>query len=111
MAIGLDRSNSDRLARSVLYTTANLGLYEINPASAVTADSGSAPTAVTEGTIRKIVNAINPLMFEAKSDGDVLIAICDNSQWDADNIKRVVDRVLGVSNTTVTKQSTILGLA
>ena len=111
MALGLPKSNSDRLARSVLYTTANLGLYEINPASAVTADSGSAPTAVTEGTIRKIVNAINPLMFEAKSDGDVLIAICDNSQWDADNIKRVVDRVLGVSNTTVTKQSTILGLA
>jgi len=111
MAIGLDRSNSDRLARSVLYTTANLGLYEINPASAVTADSGSAPTAVTEGTIRKIVNAINPLMFEAKSDGDVLIAICDNSQWDEGNIKRVVDRVLGVTNTTVTKQTTILGLA
>jgi len=111
MALGLPKSNSDRLARSVLYTTANLGLYEINPASAVTADSGSAPTAVTEGTIRAIVNVINPLMFEAKSDGDVLIAICDNSQWDANGIKRAVDTALGVTNTTVTKQTTILGLA
>ena len=111
MALGLPKSNSDVLARSVLYTTANLGLYEINPASAVTADSGSAPTAVTEGTIRAIVNVINPLMFEAKSDGDVLIAICDNSQWDANSIKRAVDTALGVTNTTVTKQTTILGLA
>jgi len=108
---GLTKSNGDRLARSVLYTTANLGLYEINPASAVSADSGSAPSAITEGTIRAVVQVINPLMFEAKSDGDVIIAICDNSQWDAASIKRAVDTALGVTNTTVTKQTTILGLA
>jgi len=108
---GLTKSNGDRLARGTLYTTANLGVYEINPASAVSADSGSAPSAITEGTIRTIVQVINPLMFEAKSDGDIIVAICDNSQWDAASIKRAVDTALGVTNTTVTKQTTILGLA
>lgn len=108
---GLTKSNGDRLAVSTLYTTANLGLYEINAAGALTADSGSAPSAITEGTIRTVVQVINPLMFEAKSDGDVLIAICDNSQWDAASIKRAVDTALGVTNTVVTKQTTILNLA
>jgi len=50
-------------------------------------------------------------MFEAKSDGDIIVAICDNSQWDAASIKRAVDTALDVTNTVVTKQTTILNLA
>jgi hypothetical protein len=115
---GLTKTNSDLLLRSdgsadTFYTTANLGCYEINPASALTADtqSGGSGTAITEGTIRKVARAINSLIFEVKSDGDVMIAICDNSQQDAASIKSKVDDALGVTNTTVTKLTTLLGLA
>lgn len=110
MALGLSRTNSDVLARGTLYTTANLGVYKIDTNSAVTADSGGAGSAITEGTIRAVVNVVNPLIVQSKSDGDYIIAIVDNSQWDATNIKRVVDTALGVTNTTVTKQTTLIGL-
>ena len=113
---GITKTNSDLLVRSdgsadTFYTTANLGCYEINPASALTADTGGSGSAIVEGTIRHTARAINPLIFEVKSDGDVMIAICDNTQWDATSIKAAVDKALGVSNTTVTKLTTLLGLA
>lgn len=113
---GLTKTNSDLLLRSdgsaaTFYTTANLGCYEINPASALTADTGGDGSAIVEGTIRKVARAINSLIFEVKSDGDVMIAICDNSQQDAASIKSKVDDALGVTNTTVTKLTTLLGLS
>ena len=75
------------------------------------ADTGGDGSAIVEGTIRKVARAINSLIFEVKSDGDVMIAICDNSQQDAASIKSKVDDAIGVTNTTVTKLTTLLGLA
>jgi hypothetical protein len=40
-----------------------------------------------------------------------MIAIMDGHATDADDVKARVDKVLGVSNTTVTELTTLLGLA
>ena len=109
----IDRVNGDVHALATLYSTNQLAVYEINPAGALTAStqSGGSGTAITKGTAEQVADELQPLMFETKSDGDVMIAIMDGHATDADDVKARVDQVLGVSNTTVTKQTTLLGLA
>lgn len=107
----IDRVNGDVHALATLYSTNQLAVYEINPAGALTASSGGSGSAITKGTAEQVADELQPLMFETKSDGDVMIAIMDGHATDADDVKARVDKVLGVSNTTVTKQTTLLGLA
>lgn len=109
----VSKVNSEVLAVSTLYSTAQLKVFEINPNAALTADTqgGGSGTAITEGTIRRVANGLNPMLFEVKSDGDVMIVVMDGHANDADSIKARVDQLLDVSNTVVTEQTTLLGLA
>ena len=106
---GLTRSNGDRVALNTLYTSANLKFFKIDGGSAWTTDSGSAPSALTEGTAGDIARGINPLAHITKSDGDYMIVVVDGTQWDAAGLDAAVTKITGVS-TTVTQLSTLIGL-
>jgi len=107
----IDRVNGEVHALATLYSTNQLKGFEINPAGALTASSGGSGSAITKGTAEQVADELQPLMFETKTDGDVMIAIMDGHAVDADDVKARVDKVLGVSNTTVTELTTLLGLA
>lgn len=104
----ISKANSKLYARNELVSDAALDCYLITPTTALTADSESS-NVITEGTIRKVVEAINPLMHSTASDGTKMVVIMDGQGTSATRIDEVLTDVLGES-VTVALQSTLIGL-
>ena len=109
---GISRTNADLVALGAINSNGQLAVYKIDTNSAMAADTqaGGAGTAITQDTAGNIARALNAYIFEPKSDGDYAIAVVDNHANDADSVKARVDDILNVSNTTVTKLTTLLSL-
>lgn len=105
----VSRFNSEVLARGTLYSTAQLKVFEITPATALTADSQSGSGPITEGTLRRVVNGLNPMLFQAKSDGAKLVVVMDGHHSSAASLKARIDQLLG-GNNTVAEKDTFAGL-
>lgn len=109
----VDKVNGDVVALATLYSTAQVKVFEINPASALTASTqaGGEGTAITKGTAQLVAEALSPMLFEVKSDGDVMIVVMDGHANTAASVKARVDHLFDVDNTVVTESSTMLNLA
>jgi hypothetical protein len=79
--------NSDLIALSTLYSTAQMKLFKIVLETAATADSQDGTTQViTEGTARKMLNALSPIMAEFAADGEELVVVMDGHANDVTSI-------------------------
>ena len=79
--------NSDLIALSTLYSTAQLKLFKIVLETAATADSQDGDTQViTVGTARGMLNALNPVMAQFAADGEELVVVMDGHANDITSI-------------------------
>jgi hypothetical protein len=103
--------NSDVLVRGTLYSTLQLKVFEITPAVALTSDTqaGGEGTAITEGTIRQVANALSPMLYQASANGAKMVVVMDGHHSDAASLKVRIDQLLG-GNNTVAEKTTFVGL-
>jgi len=105
----VSRVNSEVLERGTLFSTAQLKVFEIGPATALTEDSQSVSGPITEGTLRRVVNGLNPMLFQTNAGGAKLVVVMDGHHSDADSLKARIDQILG-GNNTVAEKDTFVGL-
>ena len=96
---GVIKTNSTLFARDVLYSTAQLKAFEIVPT-----------TAITEGTIRAVANALNPMLMDVVTAGTSAALVMDGHANDAASIKARLEVILG-ETVTVTELDTLYGLS
>jgi hypothetical protein len=84
----VSRVNSEVIVLNEFYSTAQLKLFKIVLETAATADTqaGGAGTAITEGTARNILDALNPMMAEFAADGEELVVVMDGHANDITSI-------------------------
>ena len=86
--LDVSKVNSDLIARSTLYSTGQTKLFKIVLETAATADTqgGGSGTAITEGTARKMLNELSPLMGQFAADGEELVVVMDGHANDVTSI-------------------------
>ena len=84
----VSRVNSEVIVRETLYSTAQMKLFKIVLETAATADTqaGGAGTAITEGTARNMLDALNPIMAHFAADGEELVVVMDGHANDVTSI-------------------------
>jgi len=98
----LSKYNSDTYARDTLVSNGILKVFKITPTTALTADSqASEAAAITEGTIRKVAEALNPYLIQTNSGGTNALVIVDSSIGDATSIDTRLTAILNESVTVV----------
>lgn len=99
----VSKVNSDILARGTLESTAQLKVVTLtNFDSALTADTGGAGSAITEGTIRAVAQELSPMLFETNAGGTIMAMVMDGHAVDATSIGLRVDQILGQTAGTTT---------
>jgi hypothetical protein len=83
----VSKVNSDVIALNTMYETAQITAFKIVLETAATADSQDGTTKViTEGTARKMLNALSPLMAQFAADGEELVVVMDGHANDITSI-------------------------
>ena len=111
----VSKVNSDLLVRNSLVSTAQLKVFTLtNFDSALTADTqaGGSGTDITEGTIRSVMNGLNPMLAQTNAGGTILAVVMDGHANDATSIGLRVDQILGqtAGTTTVVEESSLATL-
>ena len=87
---GVARTNGIGHAHETLYSTANLGFYEVDAGGSLAGEGGIGKA------LELIAQAINPLAFNSEGTAGKISVVVDDSQWDAAALQAVV-RNLGAN--------------
>jgi len=99
---GRNNGRSNLVALGDFRSNAQIAMYKITPAVALTASTRATVDGEeikTVGTAEQVITELAPLMYEVKSDGSILYVTVDGHAWSAAAIERLVENVTGGNDT------------